>query len=298
MKKLFKMIFLLLCLCNHKIFAQLEVFDPTNWLSALDQVYQAYDQITKTITLIEQNYEQMAFYIDRARSFNFEEIEWDGDFDFRNEIFNATSQINKQLNNVRGVRDSFKKKNIRVGNKNYSFEDLVGLGDENATIEDFVKNSWNVIDSGFKKAADAFENGLTEEEAAMLWSKYGLTPANYYMVQAVKKNTDKAIANALMYIDEDVQSELDNDFYNTLQNIMSLLDSEGDNITETELGQISAFLQKQNITAIKELQYSLQQGISFEAWRYTLEKQEEQAKIETEKQIYTEMTQRIVDPFF
>ncbi len=299
-RKRMKAIILLLILSGFRIYAQWEVFDPTNWLEALEEVYYAYDQVTKTITMIEQNYEQMAFYVERAKSFNFDEIEWDGDLDFRNEIFSATTQINNYLNNIRGIRDAFRKKNIRMGNQSFSFEDLVGLGDENKTIEDLVKESFNVVKNSAQKAAEAFENSLSEEEAAMLWAKYGLTPENYYMVQSVKKQADKAIDLALGAIDEDVVQKKYDSFDQTISNIMDMLGAAGagQGLTETEIGQIQALLQQQTINALTNLQRALEQGVSYQAWFNALKQQEEDAKKASEERMFQEMDEKVMDPWF
>lgn len=299
-RKKMKAVIIMLLFSGFRIYAQWEVFDPTNWLEALEEVYYAYDQVTKTITMIEQNYEQMAFYVERAKSFNFEEIEWDGNLDFRNEIFSATTQINSYLNNIRGIRDMFRKKNIRMGNQSFSFEDLVGLGDENKTIEDFVKESFNVVKNSAQKAAEAFENSLSEEEAAMLWAKYGLTPENYYMVQSVKQQATKAIDLALGAIDEDVVQQKYSSFDQTISNIMDMLGAAGagEGLTETEVGQVQALLQQQTIYRLTELQRALEQGVSYQAWYNALVRQEEEAKKASEERMFREMDEKVMDPWF
>ena len=301
MKRKIRIVLVVLFLLKTGAWAQFEVFDPTNWLEAINMCYQMYDQVTKSITMIEQNYEQMRFYIDRARSFYFEEIEWDGDLDFRNEIFNATSQIDKQLSNIRGVRDSFRKENIMIGGKSFSIEDLCGFGDSDKTIKDFVKDTWNEVKTTVEKAAEQFEEELSEEEAAMLWEKFGLTPANYYMVHNVKQAASKAVETAMSGISDQVYVDENRDFYQAVSNIMDMVkaaNAHPGGATEAELEQIEALLLQQTIYGIKDLERALQQGISYQSWAAALQKQEEESKAASQKQKDEEMAKKFMDPDF
>ena len=75
-------------------------------ITSLTQLYEMYDHTMNQIEMIKQKYEQMQFYIDRAANWKWDDIEWDGDLDFRNEITKATSQVDKQLSNIRKIKNS------------------------------------------------------------------------------------------------------------------------------------------------------------------------------------------------
>ena len=77
-----------------------------------------------------QNYQQIQMAIEQAKSWKFEDLDFnDGNllenFDIRDEIQDATKQVNRQLNNVRKIRDTFEKENMQIGNKKFSMKDLL-----------------------------------------------------------------------------------------------------------------------------------------------------------------------------
>ena len=108
-KKLITLIFCIVIFMNG-LFAQLPVIDPTvnasvltQFVTSLSQLYEMYDHTMNQIEMIQQKYEQMQFYIDRAANWKWNEIQWDGDLDFRNEITQATKNIDRQLTNIRKI---------------------------------------------------------------------------------------------------------------------------------------------------------------------------------------------------
>ncbi len=295
MKKKF-FIFIITCfLCLSNIHAQLLgpiVYDPkvdnsiiTQFLTTVDELYQMYDQTMNQIEMIQQNYERLQFFIDQAATFNFEEIQWDGDLDFRNEIKNATRQVNKQLNNIRGVRDTLNAKTITIGNNSFSFKSLCGIKDNNnGNIVDLVKAGVDFYANGFAKAASVWAEGVPEKDAQMLWARYGLSPANYKMVKDVEDKLSEKIVYLIGSTEEDIkeQQKADAEFYQTIENIMDMMGNQG--ATEPELLQINGMLQEQTIFALKSMQEDLKQGMSYLVWYDVYEKQkaesENQSKLE------------------
>ena len=89
----FLCILLYVPLCSQAAPAPSVVFDPTNWLTALDTLYSTYDTVMNQIQMIQYQYEQLQHYIEQAKTWEFEDIEWDGDWDFRDEIKQATKSI-------------------------------------------------------------------------------------------------------------------------------------------------------------------------------------------------------------
>ena len=168
------------------------VFDAANWLSSIEKFYQGYDQIMNTLQMIEQNYQQIQMAIEQAKSWKFEDLDFnDGNFlenfDIRDEIQDATKQVNRQLNNVRKIRDTFEKENMQIGNKKFSMKDLAGLGDKDKTLIDIVKDTIVMEKNDFAAACEELTKQLTDEEKMVIWQKYGLSPQNFMMV----KNLDQ-----------------------------------------------------------------------------------------------------------
>lgn len=304
MKKKICIVFFLLLIQFSKIYCQAGgiVHDPvvnvsiiTDWLAGLDRLYQMYDQTMNQIEMIQQNYERMQYYIDRAASFEWKDIQWDGDLDFRNEIRDATRQVDRQLTNVRKIRDTFTRKTVTMGNQTFSFASLCGIPDDkNGNIHDLVSAAADYYGEGFAYAGRAWRNQqeITESEAATLWHRYGLTPENYYMVREVEKKLDEKLAYLIGQTEDDLKelNERDQEFYGTITNIMAM--AEQQDITEPELAQINLMLEQQTIIALKDLQHDLQQGMSVLAWKTVYERQEQAAKEQSEKERLQKMNKR------
>lgn len=77
------------------------VFDISGWLTAIDQLYEQYDMVMNTITQIENQYQQIQQAVERAKTIDWENISFDGDFDIRNDIRDANKRVNKLLNQAR-----------------------------------------------------------------------------------------------------------------------------------------------------------------------------------------------------
>ncbi|MCQ2596549.1 MAG: hypothetical protein MJ181_01765 [Treponema sp.] len=306
MKKKYLIFFFCLILNSTKFFAQAIFHDPivnasviTEFLASLDQLYQMYDHTMNQIEMIQQNYERLQFYIDRASSFNFEEIEWDGDLDFRNEIKNATSQMDKQLTNIRKIRDTLNAKTITFGNESFSFKSLCGIKDDhNGNLVDMIKAATNYYGDGFKQVAENFAKGVPEGDAMMLWYRYGLTPANYFMVREVEKNIDKKIEYFIASTEEDLkaQQEGDKEFYETISNIIEMMGMEG--ATEPELLQVNGMLQEQTIFTLKAMQEDLKQGISYLVWQDILKKQTKESEQQSRYELMSEYEKNSVSDLF
>ena len=88
MKKKFKLVVIALLFTNISFInaAGLLTFDASNWLTAIDQLYSSYDMVMNTLKQIEQGYEQFQFHLEQAKSWDLDNISWDGDLDFRDEI--------------------------------------------------------------------------------------------------------------------------------------------------------------------------------------------------------------------
>ncbi len=177
------------------------VIDVPSWITAIDTLYASYDQIQNTLNQIKLQYEQLQHGYEMVKSWELDNISWDGDYDFRNEIHDFGASVNKQLSNIRAMQSSLTDQNLSLGGHRYSIADLVGAGEENKNILSFTKNTadW-AKNTQMRKIADAFTGKLSENEKSWIMWKYGMSPSNYFWMRKsqnmVKKNMGKVIAMA------------------------------------------------------------------------------------------------------
>lgn len=260
------------------------VFDAANWLSSIEKFYQGYDQIMNTLQMIEQNYQQIQMAIEQAKSWKFEDLDFnDGNFlenfDIRDEIQDATKQVNRQLNNVRKIRDTFEKENMQIGNKKFSMKDLAGLGDKDKTLIDIVKDTIVMEKNDFAAACEELTKQLTDEEKMVIWQKYGLSPQNFMMVknldQKMQKQVTTVMANANAKVEELRWGE---DAAKTNAIIQKIF--QGDDLTEKELAQSQLLLDKLNGEKLSQLQDALNNSFAWLAWKDRRDEQKRQLEQE------------------
>lgn len=264
-----------------QVFASgLPVFDAANWLSSIEKFYQGYDQIMNTLQMIEQNYQQIQMAIEQAKSWKFEDLDFnDGNFlenfDIRDEIQDATKQVNRQLNNVRKIRDTFEKENMQIGNKKFSMKDLAGLGDKDKTLIDIVKDTIVMEKNDFAAACEELTKQLTDEEKMVIWQKYGLSPQNFMMVknldQKMQEQVTTVMANANAKVEELRWGE---DAAKTNAIIQKIF--QGDDLTEKELAQSQLLLDKLNGEKLSQLQDALNNSFAWLAWKDRRDEQKRQ----------------------
>lgn len=256
------------------------VFDAANWLSSIEKFYQGYDQIMNTLQMIEQNYQQIQMAIEQAKSWKFEDLDFnDGNllenFDIRDEIQDATKQVNRQLNNVRKIRDTFEKENMQIGNKKFSMKDLAGLGDKDKTLIDIVKDTIVMEKNDFAAACEELTKQLTDEEKMVIWQKYGLSPQNFMMVknldQKMQKQVTTVMANANAKVEELRWGE---DAAKTNAIIQKIF--QGDDLTEKELAQSQLLMDKLNGEKLSQLQDALNNSFAWLAWKDRRDEQKRQ----------------------
>ena len=103
------------------------VFDVSGWLTAIDQLYQQYDMVMNTITQIENQYNMIQQNIERAKSIDWDNIQFDGDFDIRNDIRDANKRVNRLLTSSRNIKSLMTSPSIQCGYGSYSLADLCGM---------------------------------------------------------------------------------------------------------------------------------------------------------------------------
>ena len=142
MKKISKFIIALFISLNMVAFSfsiGTPVFDASNWLTAIDSLYSSYDMVMNTLKQIEQGYQQFQFYLEQAKSWDLDNISWDGDLDFRDEIKSVTNRVNKQITNIRKIEEIFTTKQYSAGGMTFTVADLVGAGDRNRDLLDVMR---------------------------------------------------------------------------------------------------------------------------------------------------------------
>ena len=195
-------IILAILLCAMHVHAQMAVFDPTNWLTAISELYATYDQIMNTVQQLKTQYQQLQHAYEMAKTWDFSKVKWDGDWDFRNEISNAGAAVNRQLTQLRNLTGVLHAQNIRLGGMSYSIADLVGAGDANKNILRFVEHGaeW-MSNEQMSRAVRGFTGKMTEKEKRAIWQKYGISPDNFVFVKEtnkfLKKQADRVLAAGL-----------------------------------------------------------------------------------------------------
>ena len=138
-RKLLMLCSVLFCLPSASMAQGYPVIDVTNWLAAIDQLYSSYDMVMNTIKQVEQAYQQYQFYLEQAKSWDLDNIQWDGDLDFRDKIKDVTRSVNKQLTNIRKIEEIFTTKQYSVGGMTFTVADLVGAGNDEKDLASVLK---------------------------------------------------------------------------------------------------------------------------------------------------------------
>lgn len=237
------------------------VFDASGWLAAIDQLYQSYDMVTNTITQIENQYTQIQQAIERAKSIDWDNIRFDGDFDIRNDIRDANKRVNKLLTQARNIKKSITTPSINCGNARYSIADLCGMTDpdENGVRKNMLTALTDYKDymtSTMSNAVNGIVEGLDEKEKKAIWKKYGISPANYVFVQTAHTEVLKAASNVLANAsDAAVEASMQESLLKTSNIIRAAtetVDSEG-NPTQTSLGEATLYLCQQLVEELQGL---------------------------------------------
>lgn len=70
--------------------------------------------VMNTITQIENQYQQIQQAVERAKSIDWDNIRFDGDFDIRNDIKDANKRVNKLLNQTRQIKNTLPVRTLTV----------------------------------------------------------------------------------------------------------------------------------------------------------------------------------------
>ena len=263
------------------------VFDISGWLTAIDQLYEQYDMVMNAVTQVENQYTQIQQAVERAKSIDWENIRFDGDFDIRNDIKDANRRVNSLLTQGRRIKETLTSQSIDCGGVRYSIADLCGMGSADHNFFSACKDVEKYMSSSMSFAVDAITEGLTEEQKMLIWRKYGISPRNYLFVQQsvsqVKTQAAKVMAKAT---DDAIQMTREERIARTndiIQAAYAQTDSNG-NMTEAAANEASLYLSQQVVDGLMTLEEAINDMASLSAARMVNEENEKQADADEMRQ--------------
>lgn len=285
MKKISKFIIALFISLNMVAFSfsiGTPVFDASNWLTAIDSLYSSYDMVMNTLKQIEQGYQQFQFHLEQAKSWDLDNISWDGDLDFRDEIKSVTNRVNKQITNIRKIEEIFTTTQYSAGGMTFTVADLVGAGDKDKDLLDVMRNVGSEIKNSWDQAAEALVNELSEDQKRAIWQKYGISPKNFTYMQQKKQLVQNVADQFIAYataeskvLEEQAAADL------ALADAVVQEATNGNEHTEKELMQQNLVLSRELIKNISDLKLAVRQAAGQTALQQALtdekEMQEQQA---------------------
>lgn len=188
------------------------VFDFSNWMSAIDQVYATYDQIQNTLSMIENQYKQIQRSIEAAKG-----IDWDNPnmyFSFsglenlRSDLQGAGSRVNRLITMAQNITSSLDAPSLQFGNVRYSVSDLFGLGDENKNLFTALSDTCSFLNDSMGNIIKNLTTELTEEQKKAIWQKYGVSPENYLYAKQVSSFVADSAKQVLAKTSEDARNLL------------------------------------------------------------------------------------------
>lgn len=284
MKKKFKLVVIALLFTNISFInaAGLLTFDASNWLTAIDQLYSSYDMVMNTLKQIEQGYQQFQFHLEQAKSWDLENISWDGDLDFRDEIKSVTNRVNKQITNIRKIEEIFTTTQYSAGGMTFTVADLVGAGDKDKDLLDVMRNVGSEIKNSWDQAAEALVNELSEDQKRAIWQKYGISPINFTYMQQKKQLVQNVADQFIAYATAESQVlEAQAEADVAVADAVVAEATNGNEHTEKELLQQNLVLSRELIKNISDLKLAVRQAAGQTALQQALtdekEMQEQQA---------------------
>lgn len=284
MKKKFKLVVIALLFTNISFInaAGFLTFDASNWITAIDQLYSSYDMVMNTLKQIEQGYQQFQFHLEQAKSWDLDNISWDGDLDFRDEIKSVANRVNKQITNIRKIEEIFTTKQYSAGGMTFTVADLVGAGDRDRDLLDVMKHAGNEIKNSWDQAAEALVNELSEDQKRAIWQKYGISPINFTYMQQKKQLLQNVADQFIAYAtaeSEALEAQAEADV--AVADAVVQEATNGGEHTEKELMQQNLVLSRELIKNISDLKLAVRQAAGQTALQQALtdekEMQEQQA---------------------
>jgi hypothetical protein len=268
------------------IHAQLITHDPINnipivsgWLTAVDTLYSNYDMVMNTVTQIENQYKAIQQAIDNAKNIDWDNIKFDGDFDIRDDIKDANKRINALLSQANAIKDTLSTTIISTDGHSYSLADICGFGDEGKSFGSCVTDVYSHMKSSVLEAATAACGTLTEAQEQAIWTKYGISPKNYYLVaqtsKAIKAACQKNISAATDKAIEMVRQEKLSKLNAVVQAALSAKTADG-TIPQGALNEASLIASQQMVDGLMTLQEAVEYAAAATSQKLIAEEQQKE----------------------
>lgn len=263
--------------------ADTAVFDYATWLKMIDQLYATYDMVDNTVTQIENQYRQIQHAVEQAKNIDWDNIQFDGDFDIRNDIKDANKRINSLLNSAYEIRSLMNESNINIGYGSYSIADLVGVHGNGKNLLAAAKDSKAYMTDNMKGIVDAMNNKLSPKEKMALYNKYGISSRNYCFVAQTTNDMRNSIGKVMSKVSEKgigLRLETSLAYKNNIIKAASqTLDSDG-NLTQGATEQATMFLTGQLVDEMNQLAVDINEGMNVVAQGYITELAQKEAEAE------------------
>lgn len=271
------------------VFAQgYPVIDNANLIQAIDQVYSMHEQVQNTITQIENQYRQIQQAVEKAKSIDWSSIRFDGDFDIRNDIKDATSRVGAIQQQALNIKSILNKPSFSAGSFRYSIADLCGANENGQNVETVAKGLFGYFSENMKNIGKSLVGQLTPTQRRAVRRKYGIPPETIFAInqttEQIKANTTKAISEAT---EEAKQMKLQDALArsnNIIQAALETTDSDG-NPTQGGMDQANLLLTQQLVEELTKLQTNVNDVTSLVAQKINAEQAEKSETEEAETQM-------------
>lgn len=279
------------------------VFDVSGWLTAIDQLYQQYDMVMNTITQIENQYNMIQQNIERAKSIDWDNIQFDGDFDIRNDIRDANKRVNRLLTSSRNIKSLMTSPSIQCGYGSYSLADLCGMNGAEHNFFAACTDTEKYMTDSMEYAVKAITEGLTTKQKRAIWAKYGIGPKNYIFVQQSVAQVKSAASKVMAKVTEEARNmKREEDTIrknNILKAAYESLDSDG-NITEGAANEAQLQLTGELVDRTSDLTEAVEDMANVTASKMIADENQKQAEadeIEAQQKMQEAIDKRVPDYF-
>lgn len=279
------------------------VFDVSGWLTAIDQLYQQYDMVMNTITQIENQYNMIQQNIERAKSIDWDNIQFDGDFDIRNDIRDANKRVNRLLTSSRNIKSLMTSPSIQCGYGCYSLADLCGMNGAEHNFFAACTDTEKYMTDSMEYAVKAITEGLTTKQKRAIWAKYGIGPKNYIFVQQSVAQVKSAASKVMAKVTEEARNmKREEDTIrknNILKAAYESLDSDG-NITEGAANEAQLQLTGELVDRTSDLTEAVEDMANVTASKMIADENQKQAEadeIEAQQRMQEAIDKRVPDYF-